>query len=107
MSGAISSMSATGDPSCVGSHTGSVTSGGGVTGPDLVSGFLGRRSAQREGGSRTSRVLPLVYDDLALFKHDLRLQHLVDVERRVAVDQDDVGELARLQCSDLIGHADE
>src|SRR6185503_8933648 len=46
--------------------------------------------------------LSLVDDDLAFFQHDLRLEHLVDVERRVAGDENDVGKLARLECPNLI-----
>src|SRR6186997_3599608 len=48
----------------------------------------------------------LVDDDLSVLQHDLGFQHLVDIQRRVAVDQDDVGTLSRLERPDLIGHAD-
>ena len=49
---------------------------------------------------------PLVDDDFPLFQHHLRLEHFVDVERRIAVDEDDVRQLAGLERADLIGHAD-
>src|SRR5687768_3057163 len=49
-------------------------------------------------------LLALVDHDLALPEHDLRLQHLVDVLRGVAIQQDYVGDLAHLERADLIGH---
>src|SRR6187402_3528436 len=70
----------------------------------VVSAVIATKTATTRGFGMTA--LPLVDDNLAFFQHDLRFQHFVDVQRRIAVDQDDVGELACLERADLIGHAD-
>src|SRR4029434_2468555 len=45
----------------------------------------------------------LVDDDLPFAQPDFRLEHLADVEHRVPVDQDDVGELSGFARSDPTG----
>ena len=59
-------------------------------------GERAQENDESDGVRQHSHSLAFVDDDLALLQHDLRLEHLVDVESGVAVDEDDVGELAWL-----------
>ena len=55
---------------------------------------------------RRINTLPVIRDDLAVFDRDLRSQQVPVAIERIAVDEHDVSQFARLQRAELIGHLD-
>ena len=54
------------------------------------------RNSWTEAQAEAGRRLAFVYDDLSTPQHHFGIQHRIDVLQRIALKQDDVGHLPRL-----------